>query len=74
MKETTRNIHRHKRPAGNRQRPIVTVLLRIVGKYVGVFEGQSVFESDLLGTYSDYGGFSGFTLPDRGICVGTGVP
>ncbi|MBR6962691.1 MAG: hypothetical protein IKH86_03575 [Prevotella sp.] len=30
MKETTRNFHRHKRPAGNRQRPIVNVLLRLV--------------------------------------------
>ena len=30
MKETTRNFYRHKRPAGNRQRPIVTVLLRLV--------------------------------------------
>ena len=29
MKETTRNIHRHKRPAGNRQRPTVNVLLRL---------------------------------------------
>ena len=30
MKETTRNFHRHKRPAGNRQRPTVNVLLRLV--------------------------------------------
>jgi hypothetical protein len=30
MKETTRNFHRRKRAAGNRQRPIVTVLLRLV--------------------------------------------
>ncbi len=30
MKETTRNFHRHKRAAGNRQRPTVAVLLRLV--------------------------------------------
>ncbi len=44
----------------------------IVGKYVGNFEGQNVYESELLGTYSK-GNYSGFTLPDRGICVGRGV-
>ena len=30
MKETTRNVHRHKRAAGNRQRPTVNALLRLV--------------------------------------------
>ena len=45
----------------------------ITGKYVGKFEGQNVYESELLGTYSIEGHYSGFTLPDRGICVGRGV-
>jgi hypothetical protein len=44
----------------------------IVGKYVGNYEGQNVFESKLLGTYSS-GSYSGLTLPDRGIVVGKGV-
>ena len=46
---------------------------KILGKYVGDFEGQHVFESKMLGTYSINGGYSGFTLPDRGIWVGKGV-
>ena len=46
---------------------------KITGKYVGDFEGQHVFESKLLGTYSVNGGYSGFILPDRGIWVGKGV-
>lgn len=41
-------------------------------KYVGKFEGQRVFESELLGTYSS-GNYSGFTVPDLGIVVGDGV-
>lgn len=45
----------------------------IRGQYVGDFEGQNVFESKSLGTYSDKGGYSGFTLPDKGIFVGKGV-
>ena len=44
----------------------------IVGKYVGDFEGQNVYESELLGTYSS-GKYSGFTLPNKRICVGKGV-
>ena len=44
----------------------------IVGKYVGKFEEQNVFESKQLGSISS-GSYSGFTLPDIGICVGDGV-
>ena len=45
----------------------------ITGRYVGDYEGQHVFESPMLGTYSEQGGYSGVTFPDRGICVGKGV-
>lgn len=45
----------------------------IMGKYVGDYEGQHVYESSMLGTYSENGGYSGITFPDRGICVGKGV-
>ena len=46
---------------------------KIIGKYVGVYEDQHVFETPILGTYSDQGGYSGITFPDRGIFVGKGV-
>ncbi len=45
----------------------------IVGKYVGDFEGQHVFESKLLGLCADGKSYSGFTLPDKGIFVGKKV-
>ena len=45
----------------------------IVGKYVGDYKGQHIFESEMLGTYSETGGYRGVTFPDRGICVGKGV-
>ena len=44
-----------------------------VGKYVGDFEGQRVYESKILGTYSENGGYRGFTRPDKGIFVGKKV-
>lgn len=43
---------------------------KIIGKYVGDYEDQHVFETPILGTYSDQGGYSGITFPDRGIFVG----
>lgn len=43
---------------------------RIVGKYVGKFEGVNVYETPELGT--GYGS-GGITLPRRGITVGKGV-
>ena len=46
---------------------------RIMGKYVGDYQGQHVFESKVLGTYSRDGGYSAFTLPDHGIIAGKGV-
>lgn len=36
----------------------------IMGKYVGDYEGQHVYESSMLGTYSENGGYSGITFPD----------
>lgn len=45
----------------------------ILGKYVGDFEGQHVYESKMLGTYSETGSYRAFTLPDRGIVAGKGV-
>lgn len=44
-----------------------------VGKYVGDYEGQPVYESKILGTYSEKGGYRGFTRPDEGIFVGKKV-
>lgn len=43
---------------------------RIIGKYVGKFEGTNVYETSELGT--GYGS-GGITLPGRGITVGKGV-
>ena len=43
------------------------------GKYVGDFEGQHVYESKIMGTYSKNGGYRGFTRPDEGIFVGKKV-
>ena len=45
---------------------------RIKGRYVGKFEGQSVYETRLLGNIENHH-FVGFTIPNRGICVGSGV-
>ena len=44
----------------------------IKGRYVGKFEGQNVYETRLLGSI-DNRDYDGFTLPYRGICVGSGV-
>ncbi|UKK53729.1 FKBP-type peptidyl-prolyl cis-trans isomerase [Prevotella sp. E2-28] len=46
---------------------------KIRAKYVGQFEGQRVFESDLLGSFSRGGEYSAFTLPDIGIFAADGV-
>ena len=43
------------------------------GKYVGDFEGQHVYESKIMGTYSKNGGYRGFTRPNEGIFVGKKV-
>lgn len=43
----------------------------ITGKYVGLFEGQNVFESSKLGNIDNV--FRGFTVPERGIIVAEGV-
>jgi RHS repeat-associated protein len=45
----------------------------ITGKYVGKFEDVNVFESKMLGDYYGNDGYSGVTLPERGIIVGKGV-
>ena len=45
---------------------------KIKAKYVGMFQGQRVFESSMLGSIvSD--NYSAFTLPDIGIFAGNGV-
>jgi RHS repeat-associated protein len=49
---------------------ITTDKERIIGKYVGKFEGVDVYETPELGT--GYGS-GGITLPGRGITVGKGV-
>ena len=51
----------------------INIAGKIKVKYVGRFEGQNVYESKLLGTFSYKGSYSGFTLPDLGIYVGKGV-
>ncbi|WP_456076863.1 RHS repeat domain-containing protein [Hoylesella timonensis] len=45
---------------------------KIKAKYVGRFEGQSVFESKYLGSLSS-DEYAAFTLPDIGIFAGEGV-
>ena len=40
---------------------------------MGDYEGQPVYESKILGTYSEKGGYRGFTRPDEGIFVGKKV-
>ena len=45
----------------------------VTGKYVGKFEGVNVYESKMLGEYSSSRGYSGVTIPERGIIVGKGV-
>jgi hypothetical protein len=44
-----------------------------IGTYVGKIEGVNVFESMALGKWSPRGGYSGVTIPERGITVGLGV-
>lgn len=46
---------------------------KIKAKYVGQFEGQRVFESNLLGSLSEEGEYYAFTLPDIGIFAADGV-
>ena len=41
--------------------------------YVGTFEGVNVYESKLLGVWNSADGWSGVTLPQKGIYVGRGV-
>ena len=45
----------------------------VTGKYVGTFEGVNVYESKALGDINGIDGYSGATLPPRGIVVGKGV-
>ena len=45
----------------------------IFGTYVGKIEGVNVYEAVVLGKWSPYGGYSGVTVPERGIVVGLGV-
>ena len=45
----------------------------ITGKYVGKFEDANVYESKKLGDINGNGGYSGITIPERGIIVGKGV-
>ena len=44
-----------------------------VGKYVGDFEGQHVYESKVLGECSSGKNYRGYTLPNKGIFVGKKV-
>jgi RHS repeat-associated protein len=45
----------------------------ILGTYVGKFEGVNVYESSIHGQWSPRGGYSGVTIPERGIIVATGL-
>jgi len=46
---------------------------KIKTRYVGTFEDVNVYESKMLGVYGSKDGYSGVTLPPKGIYVGKGV-